>query len=130
MLMTPGPAAMFTPAWMGGPGADPTAEPAPSVPAVAPAAFLKAPWNLPPHGAGRPMEPANPPPKRRKAEELVEAEEQEGLWAKVFVDGVVHEAIMGSPMLNMQAREALKAAPKHRACECASLRRVSATNRV
>ena len=114
-----------TPTWIGRPEVEQPMQPPVQLPA--PASRLQAPWNQP-TGSSIPSEPAAPPPKRARQD--AEAVAEEGHWAKVFVDGVIHEAIMGSPILNRQARDALKQAPKHRACECASLRRASATNRV
>ena len=132
MLMTPGPSAMVTPAWMGGPGAYPTAEPATSVPAVeAPAAFLEplaaapprapAPWN-------RPMEPAAPPKRARMS---VEAEEnavaaaaeaaENAKWAALFVEDVVYEMVHSTQGLNEQARRLLLEVPSFRAVECGGL---------
>ena len=120
MFMAPtGPPMALSPAWIGGPEVEQPTQ----LPALA-SRLQQAPWNQPT------AEPAAPPPKRARLDAEAAAEAEEGHWAKVFVDGVIHEAIMGSPMLNRQARDALKAAPKHRACECASLRCASATNRV
>ena len=125
MFMAPtGPPMALTPAWIGGPEVEQPTQ----LPALA-SRLQQAPWNQP-TGSSIPSEPAAPPPKRARLFAEAAAEAEEGHWAKVFVDGVIHEAIMGSPILNRQARDALKGAPKHRACECASLRRASATNRV